>query len=213
MEKEDYNKLSTLYQILTNRFFENYCYHHHGSYRCFDRENIAVREPNLTTLLTFKKICFKDVYTPDYIKQQNIGKDFIELDLVRFENDHVCIIYDIEVVLFYLIVDNLKNEISDFYNSCTEYRQRDEPSQSENSAEDNEEKDGENVIVTIPYDVLENLQNESVHGDSYKIMLHFLIDANSHLVKRYPYAVEVNLSRIESILDNLENFNFSNVPI
>lgn len=205
MTAEEYNRICLVYQFLTKRFNRSQIYQYDGFYRCYDPKYYRVRQEKLQTLKHFENLTLRHIYTGEYLASRPFGEEYINTNLVVVDEDKVCIHTELGYIFLYTLVYKLQDGISSFialmHNLNETYR---------GLIKTTEDKKIFKMKVYLYDDFIP--QFESI--ENYRLIFHLFAQTNSNfMVRNWENEVEVNIHKIEELLETLKIFNFQNLDM
>jgi hypothetical protein len=85
MTEKEYDQLSSLYQIFTERFDLDQLYKYDRYYKCYCPKHSAVSDDNLAALKYFNNLRFRDIYTKSHIDQYGFHDTYLNAKLVKIK--------------------------------------------------------------------------------------------------------------------------------
>ncbi len=113
MDTAFYNRLSIPYQTLSERF-TNFNKTYGNNFAIYDKEMFNVRESQFDFLKQFKEIPFKTFFKDDYLKKYDFAGTFYNSETVVETEKTLNIHVDFSTILFYYLVNELKEDIEKF---------------------------------------------------------------------------------------------------
>jgi hypothetical protein len=95
MTKKEYDQLSSLYQIFTERFDSDQPYKYDGYYKCYCPRHYAVSDENLAALKYFTNLKFSDIYTKSHVYQYGFHDTYLNAKLVKIEKERICVVLEL----------------------------------------------------------------------------------------------------------------------
>lgn len=204
MNKDKYNALSTICQMLSNRHIIPYDYYYDDSLNiCFCLG--AFNDFQINELKKFTQYKLSDVLKS---KHKYETKDFIEKDLVKFDNDsqRICFHTNFTSLLFHLICYNFQDSIECFKNNLQEISKNVNPNQREVLSND----DG---IIILNLSYYNKIRDEKfINISDYSLIEHLFAEIGQIMGKNLKQDIYINLKEIDLILKNLdERYDFSKI--
>lgn len=135
-------------------------------------------------------------------------KDFIEKDLVKFDNDsqRICFQTNFTSLLFHLICYNFKGSIECFKNSLQKISKNVNPNQREVLSN----KDG-TIVLNLSY--YNKIRDENfIKISDYSLIEHLFAEIGQIMGKNLKQDIYINLKEIDLILENLDKrYDFSEI--
>jgi len=196
--------LTLAYQFLSNTFDVEQHYYYHNSYRCYDIERNGLATNLISTIRYFEKFCFRNIYNQEHIDSKPFDDKYLDSKFVVFKNNHICILPELSSVLLYFHVFKLKKDIIGFkkllLKLCDEHK-------NYFFLTENKSK----IVVG-----LNNLTSNNYFStvDNYDIIINLLANSNSGFIMLTTNdSLEINLSKIDVLLQNLDKYNFSKINL
>ena len=68
MSNEEYNRICSVYQVLTKRFDLNQDYNYENWFKCYNPNFYGVRSENLTVIKRFEDLTLRHIFSGEYIE-------------------------------------------------------------------------------------------------------------------------------------------------
>lgn len=205
MTKEEYNRISIVYQFLTKRFDFSQTYQYDGFYRCFDTNHYGVSGENLEVLRHFENLNLRHIYSAEHIASVQYGDNYLNANLLVIEENRVCVHSELGFIFLYILVYKLQDGIKSFIELMYTLKEK-----YVGLIRTNEDKRIFKMKVYLYDDFIP--QFESI--ENYKFIFHLFAKTNSNYMNRnWSNEVEVDMYKIEKLIKTLKMFNFENVEM
>lgn len=205
MTNEEYNRISMVYQFLTKRFDFSQTYQYDGFYRCFDVNHYGVSGQNLEVLKHFENLNLRHIYTTEHIASTQYSDEYLNANLLVIEENRVCVHSELGFIFLYILVYKLQNEIKSFLKLMYILKEK-----HTGLIRTSEDQRVFKMKVYLYDDFIP--QFESI--ENYRYIFHLFAKTNSDfMVRNWNNEVEINMNKIEKLIETLKRFNFENIDM
>ena len=199
MDIHIYNELQILYVTLTEKFSRIKNYTFDGFYKCFDKECNFVKESKTGILTKLSNYTINDIFSDLGIKEIEFSEEYLNRKIVKIYDDKICIDEYLGFIIYYFILDNLKNEINEFCVDLEKIINKPTTFISVN-----------NQVITFDVLFFENWIDKYRENKKMQMLLHLFSKTNSNIiVKNFYGQIEINEFEILEINEYLSYFDFN----
>jgi hypothetical protein len=199
MTKETYNKLQMLCTVLINIYSELRSVTQ-GMYKVYDASYTFFTPQILEVLSEFENIGLRDLYKDEILNELPNQSEWFTNPLFKKEDDELFVSHDLELVLYYFLINVFQESITEFVNFLES-----EQNNYNHFMRWNESKEKLTIrrgIEKTLFDKLNDLENCSFVWHLFNQVSYGIIYATNE----YDFVIE--LEKIKKLLTTAQEFNF-----
>ncbi|WP_294963593.1 hypothetical protein [uncultured Flavobacterium sp.] len=203
MTSQEYNKISKVYQCLTQRFDQSRNYQYDRFYKVYNSQCYIVEGENLEALKHFENLTLRHVYTGEYLESQHFGEDYKNSSLLVVEDGKVLVHAELGFIFLYILIFKMQEGIRKFLDLINELKDR-------HTGLIRSSDDGR--ILKMKVYLYDEFIPQFEAIPDFNLIFHLFALTNSNFMERnWDNEVEVYVDKIRKTLETLKIFNFDNI--
>lgn len=201
MDIPTYNKYSILFQFINNSSRLN-LNSYFDDYWCFNKEILIFKE-RMDILSVFENKSVESFYSDEHFKNNPLyySEKYHKKKMVKFNEIQICFHNDFIRIFLHIIIFKLKENLKNFVEFIENF-------QSNHFGYAKLEKDAYTYKIIIHIENYNKiLENFYELNQTNKLIIHFLVNSGLTVLPLINNYVEIDLKKINSLLENLKEFN------